>query len=334
MVEPEAPTVQLPIDSDLLNQLREHHYAIVDDFLPPSFADQLLDDATRLHSQNHFQQHYFQFGGCLLKKPNVHELDLTDPKILETLEMGYWKQVVSNVGPSFVRQIDKLDRQESQQQNSSATISQLALQTQLPPAVKLQLNTGGGSFPWHYDNPGPPNQRSLTCVVYLNPKWKHGDGGEIVLWPFLSQQIEIPPLHGRAVLFYSDRILHRVLPSNVHRVCFTMWCNGEKINAKEDTLLSKDVLQFTSYDDAQSFFSRSPLQRVISRAVYGKEYLESMLECLVAGGKRSSDIQCGNEGVSKEEEEKVVKQHVASVLAIEGKLRPLIEEFRRRKDLV
>lgn len=28
----------------------------------------------------------------------------------------------------------------------------------------------------HYDNPGPPNQRRLTCIVYLNPRYHPGKG--------------------------------------------------------------------------------------------------------------------------------------------------------------
>ena len=36
--------------------------------------------------------------------------------------------------------------------------------------VKLQHNRGGGGcFPLHYDNPGPPSRRALTCILYLNP---------------------------------------------------------------------------------------------------------------------------------------------------------------------
>mmetsp|Transcript_29526 Transcript_29526/g.62651 ORF Transcript_29526/g.62651 Transcript_29526/m.62651 type:complete len:323 (-) Transcript_29526:106-1074(-) len=312
-------SVELPINTKLLNQVSEKYYAVVDDFIPQDFADQLLSDAERLYSDGNFQQHYFQFGGVLLKKPNVFELDLSDNSKLGTCELGLWKDVVCNVGPSFIRRIDELDQNNANEGQSKS----LSLQTDTPPAIKLQLNTGGGSFPWHYDNPGPPNKRSLTCVVYLNPSWKEGDGGEIVLCPFLSRSIVIPPLHRRAVFFYSDRILHRVLPSKTRRVCFTMWCNGMNANAKNDVVLSKEHLQFTSYDEAQRFFVKSPLQRVISRAVYSEEYLKSMLECIVS--KQST------EGVTQEEEKMLIEQHEASVLGITKKLRPLIDEFQRRK---
>ena len=58
-------------NNDQLNQILDNRYAIVDDFLTEAFANQLLDDAERLYSDGNFQQHYFQFGGVPLKKPNV-----------------------------------------------------------------------------------------------------------------------------------------------------------------------------------------------------------------------------------------------------------------------
>ena len=263
----------------------------------------------------------------------VYELDLSDPSKLNAYQnLGLWKDVVNDVGPSFVKQIAELDQNNSLTEGSKS--KPLSLQCDMPPAIKVQLNTGGGSFPWHYDNPGPPNRRILTCVVYLNPHWKGGDGGEIVLWPFLAQSVVIPPLHRRAVFFYSDRILHRVLPSKTRRVCFTMWCNGMNVNSKDDVALSKNHLQFTNYDDAVNFFAKSPLQRVISRAVYSEEYIDSLLECLVSKTDTNDgrDVE-KTEGLTTDKRDALIKQHQASVIGIMKQLRPLLEEFRRRKDI-
>ena len=324
------PSADLGLTPDAIAQLRNNSFTVVDDFLPLDLANQLLSDADRLNSKNgHFKQHYFQFGGAALAKPFVYEMDLSalDGRKDDAIsrDLGSWKDMIDNIGPSFVKKVDDLDKQFD---------ASLSLDVNAPPAIKIQLNTGGGSFPWHYDNPGPPNMRALTCVVYLNPHWKDGDGGEIVLWPFLSRSTKVSPLHRRAVLFYSDRVLHRVLPSNKRRVCFTIWIPGTNVNCKKDVALSKDVLQFTSYDQAAQFFAQSPLQRVISRAVYSEEYLESLLECIE--GARGGDRGGGEDGawVSSAEKERVVQQHYASVMSIVSKLRPLIDEFRERKDCI
>lgn len=73
----------------------------------------------------------------------------------------------------------------------------------------------GGCFPLHYDNPGPPNKRALTCLLYLNPDWKDGDGGELCLTPFLGKEKVIAPLLDRMVsrrkrcIFMHSRDVHR-----------------------------------------------------------------------------------------------------------------------------
>jgi len=96
----------------------------------------------------------------------------------------------------------------------------------------------GACFPLHYDNPGRPSKRKLTCLVYLNPDWKPGDGGELKLFPFLEEPITIEPKFDRCVIFVSDLILHRVLPCFAPRFCFTIWsvgllCMREREKCKE-----------------------------------------------------------------------------------------------------
>ncbi|EJK66493.1 hypothetical protein THAOC_12587 [Thalassiosira oceanica] len=296
-------------DNELLARLRNEQFAVVDDFLSLEFANKLLRSSQELIKSNAFKQHRFSFGGSLLEKPGVFEIDLSGPTCSKMPSgLGAWNDVVNDFAPSFVKRL--------------AVDNALALKSGTP-AIKVQLNTGGGSFPWHYDNPGPPSERSLTCIVYLNPNWTPGDGGELVLWPFLSKQIVVPPLHARAVLFRSDTVLHRVLPSKVRRLCFTMWCPGNAVNRQSDVLLSKDVLQFRSYDEAQAFFCQSPLQRVLSRAVYSEDYLESLLECV--------ENESGHEKISLQLKRSLVQQHENNVNQIMVKLRPLIQEFRERK---
>lgn len=155
-------------------------------------------------------------------------------------------------------------------------------------------------------------------IVYLNPEWQPGDGGELVLWPFLESRVTVAPRMDRVVMFRSDLVLHRVQPSLKERFCFTIWMDGTSaaVNSDEDTLLTRDQLQFESFDVAAHFFRCSPLQRVISRAVFTDEYEESLLECV--GGTAG--------------ERPMIRHHQASVSALEGKLLPLITAFREKKN--
>jgi hypoxia-inducible factor (prolyl hydroxylase) len=86
----------------------------------------------------------------------------------------------------------------------------------------------------HCDNPDK-NGRILTAILYLNPDWSEGDGGELQLTQTrvsgadIAQQDEqrlivIPPLMNRLLLFWSDRRCpHEVLPAAKHRYAVTTW---------------------------------------------------------------------------------------------------------------
>uniref|UniRef100_A0A0G4IDI1 Fe2OG dioxygenase domain-containing protein n=1 Tax=Chromera velia CCMP2878 TaxID=1169474 RepID=A0A0G4IDI1_9ALVE len=176
-----------------------------------------------------FIQNRTKFATSLIEKPNIWELDLLSLKEAE----------LKNAAPlldSFFRKgsVELIDRLTS-------LLPSLNLGNRNDGrTVKLQFNAGrGGCFPCHYDNAGPPSRRRLSCLVYLNPLWQEGDGGEIALLPFLQRETKVPPLHNRAVLFLSDRILHAVRPSWTSRFCFTLWVDAVegKVNTPEETLL-------------------------------------------------------------------------------------------------
>ena len=82
----------------------------------------------------------------------------------------------------------------------------------------------------------------------------------------------------RVVLFSSDAILHRVLPANAPRYCFTIWIDGNSVNNPDDLYLKKKHLS-TSPDMLKRLMD-SPLQRVLSRSVYAEEYEMSLMECM------------------------------------------------------
>jgi hypothetical protein len=125
--------------------------------------------------------------------------------------------------------------------------------------------------------------------VYLNRNWKQGDGGELVLQPFLGEAITVEPSLGKFICFFSDKMLHRVQPSRVARFCFTVWIDGENVNRPESVNLMKKHITFSPAErglfadaaEATDFFRTSPLQRAISRAVYDDEYQRSITQCML-----------------------------------------------------
>ena len=91
-------------------------------------------------------------------------------------------------------------------------------------AVKLQVNGGGGGcFPLHFDTAQGVDGRRVTAILYLNPGWAPAHGGQLRLYPFPAAHVDVAPLLDRLVLFSSQRMLHRVLPSGAPRCCATTW---------------------------------------------------------------------------------------------------------------
>ena len=90
--------------------------------------------------------------------------------------------------------------------------------------MKVQLNHGGGScFPLHFDGDPALDDRRVTGILYLNPDHGPDDGGELQLVPFPAPPVDVAPKFDRLILFSSQDMLHRVLPSRAPRICVTLW---------------------------------------------------------------------------------------------------------------
>jgi len=110
--------------------------------------------------------------------------------------------------------------------------------------AKLAITSPGGSvYPLHIDNPqGFPagDTRKLTCIIYLNPDYQEGDGGELRIISGRHEKVDLTPDGGRMVLFWSDEIPHEVLPTapeidslceSKDRYALTVWIPTENFQA-------------------------------------------------------------------------------------------------------
>jgi len=79
------------------------------------------------------------------------------------------------------------------------------------------------------------------------------------------------------VIFQSDRMLHRVMPSIKRRLCFTLWINGTGTNRDDEVnLLAKHLIADPTTID---HLCHSGLQRAVCRAVYAEGFEISLREC-------------------------------------------------------
>jgi len=149
--------------------------------------------------------------------------------------------------------------------------------------IKLQCNEGnGGCFPLHYDNPGMPDKRRLSCLLYLNPNYTVTSGGQLRVIPFLQAATDILPIFDRLVIFYSETILHRVLPAYNERFCLTIWLDSDIANQEQYApIWTGSKLSDLKLDNQTYQYLQQPtVQRVLSRAIYEEEYELSIKECM------------------------------------------------------
>eukprot|EP00389_Voromonas_pontica_P015513 GDKH01024197.1.p1 GENE.GDKH01024197.1~~GDKH01024197.1.p1 ORF type:complete len:354 (-),score=34.70 GDKH01024197.1:80-1141(-) len=260
------------LQEDECERLVENGFVVIENFFGRQPCKDFLSEIQQLDSGGQMIPNRTKFiladgTSALFEKPHVHELDmhsLPEPGLA----------CVPLLQSLFLHEADKivdclmLHAPELHLRRGTAART-----------IKLQKNSGcGACFPMHYDNAGPPSNRKVTCLVYLNERWKAGDGGEIELTPFLRSPVKIEPLFDRAVLFLSDAILHRVCPNFAERFCFTIWLDAapDAVNLRDHIVPHVSSEVAANAGRLAMHLHLHPAQRSLSRAVYAEEYMASL----------------------------------------------------------
>ena len=106
--------------------------------------------------------------------------------------------------------------------------------------TKLAVQMASGRYPRHVDNAcadgsGPADKRWLTVIFYLqDDRWR--GGGALRLWvpdgDGPGEPVDVEPVGDRLVCFFSDRIVHEVLPTedpDALRYAHTLWLVNEGV---------------------------------------------------------------------------------------------------------
>ncbi|MGJ8633590.1 MAG: 2OG-Fe(II) oxygenase [Luteolibacter sp.] len=85
----------------------------------------------------------------------------------------------------------------------------------------------GAFYKPHLDRPRGSVARVVTVILYLNPEWQAGDGGELRIWTEAGDQkgesVLVEPEMGTLVAFLSADHWHEVLPAAKTRASITGW---------------------------------------------------------------------------------------------------------------
>lgn len=185
--------------SKWFDTLAENDFVVVDDFLP----DLLLTEVLRF-----FKDQETEFRPAKIGQAHLEQ---RIPEIRS--DMTYW-----------------LDKQRDQQlQVFFELIEELMDRLKRELFLSLQgyefhfaLYPPGGFYKPHLDQFDARSNRMISFMIYLNPNWRRGDGGELRIHKE-ERKIDIEPIMNRAVLFRSDTVLHEVLSATKARRSLTGW---------------------------------------------------------------------------------------------------------------
>eukprot|EP00041_Stephanoeca_diplocostata_P014044 m.252131 g.252131 ORF g.252131 m.252131 type:complete len:674 (-) comp19555_c0_seq1:426-2447(-) len=176
--------------------------------------------------------------------------------------------------------------------------------------IKLQYNEGiGGCFPMHYDTSSAHSQREITAIIYLNPEWKAGDGGELRLFPFPLDVMDVAPMHDRLAVFNSTEMLHRVMPATAPRLCFSVWFSREPDVAPMclPSRLPQQLHLPAEQASMLQFLLQPQNRRLLSKVLYGEDYAQSFKDAFglrpevdAALGLHAADVRKANNALSPE----------------------------------
>lgn len=184
-----------------VDDLATQGWSLTPDFLPPDTVARLAGEIRKNFSQGDMRQ-----AGVSLER-----------------------QVNTNIRSDFILWLDENELTPAQ------TVYFDALE-QLRQEVNAWLQLGifefeghaalypaGSFYQRHLDRFQNNNQRSLTCILYLNEDWQESDGGLLRLYLDENEHMDIAPKGGLLVTFLSDRFWHEVLPANKERISITGW---------------------------------------------------------------------------------------------------------------
>jgi len=129
---------------------------------------------------------------------------------------------------------------------------ELVVKMRVPSRCMLACYPGSGArYLAHRDNEAIrpsvyQNSREVTAILYINPDWKEGDGGELCAYlgaksndqdgDSATEKRIVEPKAGRLLLFDSKTLLHEVLPAKKSRFALTMWMVNESLEVDANFL--------------------------------------------------------------------------------------------------
>lgn len=220
----------------IIKQLQQYGFSIIDGFLGAlqgsrqTYADIIREEMKALFDRGWFEsqtENNLKLGNLNFAKQDLehrfrYELKSNQPgdeKLEKLVDMQY--ELAPTV-VDFFRGITISLAEPIAKADGHAMSTQIAY-------CELTAAVGNGArWDRHVDQEGGvnteygfcPDSRKLTIMYFTNPNWRPELGGELVLegviYPGNTRTIE--PLHDRLVMFWSDRTVYSVRPSQARTI--------------------------------------------------------------------------------------------------------------------
>lgn len=216
MIIPDLPDrVDVPLNEKeddkfarIMTELTENGFSVCDGFVSANQLSEMVTCARKLWNQHEFRRAQVGQGATLGFRPEIRSdyvmwVDTEHPK----------KALL----PYFL-DLETLRRQI----NRHFYLGLFELE------AHFALYPPGAFYDIHYDRFIGSTERVVTCILYLNDDWLPEHGGALKVHEgiepsSLTLPMEVQPLGGRLVCFFSELFPHEVLPAQRERLSLTGW---------------------------------------------------------------------------------------------------------------
>ena len=178
----------------ILNDLDQHGFALIDDAYSSEYTQALLEECTSHFNQ--FRDAAIQ-NGVMSQIRSDHILWINDELKIAQQHIDYLNALSEQLNQAFFLGIQEVE-------------------------AHFACYNAGEFYALHRDNPQGKNGRVISSVYYLHEEWQDHWGGELRLQDKNDTWYIIPPKPNRIALFQSD-LLHEVLLSKQQRLSITAW---------------------------------------------------------------------------------------------------------------
>ena len=205
-----SPTLQNSI-STIIENIAQHGYAVIEQFINPKEIASLAAQAKNLHSAG--EMHKAKTGiskveNSTLRGDFIYWIEASEASESEMVYLNAMTELQQAINQTFFLGLFELE-------------SHFAI---YPPGTGYQK---------HLDQFIGKEERKISCILYLNEGWHHEDGGQLRM--YLDKKdgnrfVDITPQAGTLVVFLSSDFLHEVLPAKRERISVTGWFRTRSLN--------------------------------------------------------------------------------------------------------